>query len=75
MSLMENVSDAYSAEDGQRVEAIAKTLMLEFYGRVLTAVAAERTTLRAMAQRGEPRALRCVSVAGVIVNYLREELE
>ncbi len=56
MSLMENVSDAYSAEDGQRVEAIAKTLMLEFYGRVLTAVAAERTTLRAMAQRGEPRA-------------------
>lgn len=75
MSLMENVSDAYSAEDGQRVEAIAKTLMLEFYGRVLTAVAAERTTLRAMANRGEPRARQCVNVAAVLVNYLREELD
>ncbi|HGX3314927.1 TPA: hypothetical protein ACNH8R_006012 [Pseudomonas aeruginosa] len=75
MSLMENVSPTYEAEDGRRVEAIAKTLMLEFYGRVLTAVAAERTTLRAMAQRGEPRARQCVNVAAVLVNYLREELD
>lgn len=75
MSLMENVSDAYDTEDGSRVEAIAKTLMAEFYGRELTPDAAERKTLRAMARNGEPRAKHCVSVAGVIVNYLREELE
>ncbi|HBO3684424.1 TPA: hypothetical protein L4T35_004426 [Pseudomonas aeruginosa] len=75
MSLMENVSPLYEAEDGRRVEAIAQTLMSEFFQRELTEEACERTTLRAMAQRGEPRARRCVSVAGVIVNYLHEELE
>lgn len=75
MSLMENVSDAYSAEDSRRVEAVARTLMSEFYAREFTADAAERTTLRAMALKGEPRALHCVTVAGVLVNYMREELE
>lgn len=75
MSLMENVSDAYSTEDSSRVEAIAKTLMSEFYARELTPDAAERTTLRAMARNGEPRAKHCLAVAGVLVNYMREELE
>lgn len=75
MSLMENVCAAYDTEDGQRVEAIAKTLMSEFYGRELTAAAVDRTTMRALAIKGEPRAAKCIEVAGVIVNYLREELE
>ena len=75
MSLMENVSSAYDLEDGQRVEAIAKTLMAEFYGRELTALASDKITLRAMALKGEPRAMKCVEVAGVLVNYMREELE
>lgn len=75
MSLMENVSDAYSNEDSARVEAIAKTLMSEFYARELTDETSERTTLRALARRGEPRATHCLSVAGVLVNYMREELE
>lgn len=75
MSLMENVSSAYDLEDGKRVEAIAKTLMTEFYGREFTALAAEQITLRAMALKGEPRAMKCVEVAGVLVNYMREELD
>ncbi len=75
MSLMHNVTSAYEAEDGRRVEAIARTLMSEFYGRELTEEANEQTTLRAMARKGEPRAERCVAVAGVLVNYMREELE
>ncbi len=75
MSLMENVSPLYEAEDGRRVEAIAQTLMLEFFQRELTEEACERTTLRAMANRGEPRARQCVNVAAVLVNYLREELD
>lgn len=75
MSLMENVSAAYDIEDGARVEAIAKTLMSEFYGRELTEDAGDRTTIRALAIKGEPRAAKCVEVAGVIINYLREELE
>jgi len=75
MSLMENVCAAYDAEDGQRVEAIAKTLMSEFFGRELTTEAVERTTMRALAIKGEPRALKCIEVAGVIINYIREELE
>lgn len=75
MSLMENVCDAYEQEDALRVEVIAKTLMEQFYSRELTEEASERTTLRAMALKGEPRAKCCVSVAAVIVNYLREELE
>lgn len=75
MSLLENVSPAYSTEDGARVEAVAKTLMEAFHGRVLEGEAAERTTLRALALKGEPRAAQCVMVAGVIVNYLREELD
>lgn len=75
MSLMENVCAAYDAEDGQRVEAIAKTLMSEFCGRELTEDAGERTTMRALALKGEPRAMKCIEVAGVIINYIREELE
>ncbi|HBN9634999.1 hypothetical protein [Pseudomonas aeruginosa] len=75
MSLMENVSPVYEAEDGHRVEAIARTLMHEFFQRELTDEALEKTTLRAMALRGEPRAKKCIAVAGVLVNYLREELE
>lgn len=75
MSLMENVSTHYESADGQRVEAIAKTLMAEFYGREFTSEAVERTTLRAMAAKGEPRSAHCVRVAGVLVNYLREEIE
>lgn len=75
MSLMENVASGYAAEDGQRVEAIAKTLMAEFYGRELSEEAEGRKTLRALANRGEPRALHCVTVAGVLVNFMREELE
>lgn len=75
MSLMENVSDAYSAEDARRVEAIAKTLMQQFYSRELTEDAEGRTTLRAIARHGEPRASHCIQVAGVLVNYMREELE
>ncbi|EPL8064069.1 TPA: hypothetical protein ACXJQA_005969 [Pseudomonas aeruginosa] len=75
MSLMENVSPVYEAEDGRRVEAIAKTLMSEFFQRQLTEEASEHTTLRAMARRSEPLALQCVNVAAVLVNYLREELE
>ncbi|MBU0564908.1 MAG: hypothetical protein KJ890_15570 [Gammaproteobacteria bacterium] len=74
MSLMENVSDVYEQEDAQRVEAIASTLMQQFYDRVLTQEAGERTTLRALARRGEPRAARCVQAAAVIVNFMREEL-
>lgn len=75
MSLMENVIDVYEAEDGRRVEAIARTLMSEFFGRELAPDAEGRTTLRALAHRGEPRANRCVKVAAVLVNYMREELE
>lgn len=75
MSLMENVCAAYDLEDGQRVEAIAKTLMSEFYGRELTALASGQITLRAMALKGEPRAMKCIEVAGVLVNFMREELE
>lgn len=75
MSLMENVCAAYDSQDGKRVEAIAKTLMSEFYGREFTALAAENITLRAMALKGEPRAMKCVEVAGVLVNFMREELE
>lgn len=72
---MENVSPAYEAEDGRRVEAIARTLMSEFFLREFTDEANERTTLRAMANKGEPRAAQCILVAGVLVNFLREELE
>lgn len=75
MSLMENVCAAYDIEDGARVEAIAKTLMSEFYGCELTEDAGDRTTIRALAIKRVPRAMKCVEVAGVIVNYLREELE
>ena len=75
MSLMENVTDAYELEDARRVEAVAQTLMEQFYQRVFTDDASQRTTLRAMARNGEPRAKQCVSVAAVIVNYLREELD
>lgn len=42
MSLMHNVTSAYDAEDGRRVEAIARTLMSEFYGRELTEEANEQ---------------------------------
>ncbi|HEY6612744.1 MAG TPA: hypothetical protein VIZ86_16645 [Pseudomonas sp.] len=69
MSLMENVSDGYADEDARLVEAIAKTLMSEFYQR------STATPLIDMARTGERRSMHCVSVAGVLVNYLREELE
>lgn len=75
MSLMENVTAAYNSEDGKRVEAIARTLMAEFLGRELTEEAEETVTLRAMARKGVPHAAKCVEVAAVIVNYMREELE
>lgn len=73
MSLMENVSEHYSSEDGRRVEAIAKTLMEQFYSRELTNP--EQKSIRSMAHNGDPRSKHCVQVAGVIMNYLREELE
>lgn len=73
--IKENVSPCYESKDGQRVEAIAKTLMAEFYSRELVAEAADRTTLRALATKGDPRAVHCVTVAGVLMNYLREEIE
>lgn len=73
MSLMENVTDEYEHADAQRVEAIAKTLMAEFYHRTLTEEASERTTIRAMARSGDQRSKHCISVAAVIVNYLHEE--
>lgn len=34
----------------------------------------EGVTIRVLAERGDPRAVKCVTTAGVLVNYLREEL-
>lgn len=74
MSLMHNVCEAFESEDRDKVEAIARTLMSEFYHRKLDAEDSG-ASLIAFARKGEPRAMHCVSVAGVLVNYLREELE
>ncbi|EMO9521189.1 hypothetical protein ACR3H8_20310 [Pseudomonas aeruginosa] len=71
MSLMENVSPVYEEEDGHLVEAVASTLMAEF---LHLEQLEEGVTIRVLAERGDPRAVKCVTTAGVLVNYLREEL-
>ena len=54
MSLLENVSPPYSTEDGARVEAVAKTLMEAFHGRVLEGEAADQAT-RERRSSGAPK--------------------
>lgn len=73
MSLVENVTDAYDSVDGRRVEAIAQTILEHCYGLVLDDP--EHKTVRSTARNGHPTAQKCVSLAAVFVNYMREELE
>ncbi|EPG8944044.1 hypothetical protein L4Z64_001451 [Pseudomonas aeruginosa] len=71
MSLMENVSPVYEEEDGYLVEAVASTLMAEF---LHLEQMEEGVSIRDLAERGDPRAVKCVAIAGVMVNFMREEL-
>ncbi len=73
MSLVDNVSDAYDQADGDRVDAIAKTIAEHCYGLVL--VDPDAKTMRSQARAGHPTAKKCVQLAAIFVNYIREELE